>query len=152
MYSIRRARTSDHDAIRELDWHCFPDDADADLKERQAVWWVVEHQGEVVGFAGAKPWRYAGEGALVLHRAGVHRAHRGQGLQRRLIAVRLAYAKREGFDVVWTYTTHRNVVSSNNLIKAGFSLWMPKHWQGSAKPWKPEGDYAFLYWKRKVVK
>ena len=144
-YRIRRARDCDKDAIRELDWEAFPDDPDADLEDPLAMWWVATYRGKVVAYAGMRAVSWSK--AWLMHRSGVSPRHRGKGLQRRLIGVRVRHARREGVREVWTHTTHRNVVSSNNLLRAGFRLWMPAHWHGSVKPWKPEGDYAFLYWK-----
>ena len=82
-----------------------------------------------------------------MHRAGVRPDARGQGLQRRLIRARVAYAKREGFPEVWTYTSNYNVASSNNLIREGFTLWAPGSWGGSSTPMRPSGGYAWLYWR-----
>ena len=62
---------------------------------------------------------------VYLSRAGVLPAWRGQGLQRRLIALRERLARRQGF--VWMISdTTDNVPSSNNLIKAGYKLIAPK--------------------------
>jgi GNAT superfamily N-acetyltransferase len=66
-----------------------------------------------------------------LCRAGVRPEFRGHGLQRRLIAVRVAWAKRRGLYSVTTEVADWNVASANSLIRAGFKLWRPHHlWSG----------------------
>lgn len=148
-YRIRRARPSELPALLAMDRQCFPYDSREDFKRTKAVWWVVVHQGELVGYAGGFPWNYGSENAFVLCRCGVLPGHRGHGLQRRLLAARIAHAKREGRSWLWTYTASTNMVSSNNLIRAGFTLWRPARWGGVNDPASAAG---WLYWKRKVAK
>ena len=86
----------------------------------------------------SKQWR----DTAYLSRAGVLPAWRGQGLQRRLIALRERVARNKGF--VWMISdTTDNVPSSNNLIKAGYKLIEP------SAPW---ANTDSLYWTKKLVK
>jgi L-amino acid N-acyltransferase YncA len=67
-------------------------------------------------------------------------AHRGQGIQKRLIRVRLRQARALGWN--WVVTdTHDNPASSNSLIARGFKLFDP------SKPW---GADKTLYWRLKL--
>lgn len=85
---------------------------------------MVEEATEAVGFACFLPtqadptWGY-------LARAGVLPQARGYGLQRKLIRVREAYAKRSGYKVIVTDTANLNVASSNSLIACGYKLYTP---------------------------
>lgn len=75
-----------------------------------------------------------------MNRAGVIPSHRGKGLQTRMIAVRVAKAKRLGWKYVLTYT-HDNCPSANNLIDCGFKLYDPRN------PYAADGS---LYWRIKL--
>ncbi len=73
-----------------------------------------------------------------LKRAGVLKAYRGNGLQRRLIAVREKKARKLGLTLMITDTTE-NAASSNSLINAGYKLFEPQY------------RWAFkqsLYWRK----
>lgn len=103
-------------------------------------WWWIVYQGKTpVGFAGMVPslkWKET----VYFCRAGVQLLHRGNGLQRRLINVRMAAAKKLGYK--WAVTdTRGNPPSSNNLIACGFKIYEPR------APW---GDPKTLYWIRKL--
>lgn len=118
--------------------------------DEEASWWVVYsvEGGEdldqcqimtPVGFAGAKilprePYAY-------LTKAGLLPEAQGHGLHKRLIQVRLAWARKLHLRGAMTYTAAHNVASSNNLIKCGFSLFTPGY------PWAGE---EFLYWWTKL--
>lgn len=147
MTRIRRATQADIGDIAALDDACFPaEEIDSFRDVKDVAWWVAVEDSKVVGFAGARIWRWMGESALYLHRCGVSKSARGQGLQRRFIRARLAFGKREELDEAWTYTSYANTRSSNNLIRCGFELWIPSHW-GGRDPLRLD-DNAFLYWKR----
>ncbi len=103
-------------------------------------WWLVfDPAGKVVGFAILAPsTRYAD--CAYLARAGVDPAHRGHGLQRRLIRARLRHAKKQGKR--WVFTdTYQNPKSANNLISCGFEAFTPK------KVW---GYVLGNYWRKSL--
>lgn len=152
--ALRTRPTDDIDLIRELDEICFPLDDRSPVECPKTHWWVIEDTSTKLpaAYAGAYTWACAGERALVLSRAGVLPEYRGRGLQRRLLLARERYARREGAPEIWTYTSHRNIASNNNLMAAGYRLWMPAQWGGSYTPWKPEGETAWLYWRKFVVR
>lgn len=125
------------DLLLEFDREIFP--TSQRIEPRTGHWWLVWCGDECVGYAGITPSkRWQGTGYLC--RAAVHRAARGHGLQRRLIRVRLAFAKRQGWSHCITDTTD-NPISSNNLIECGFRLYEPR------TPWAFKHS---LYWIRRL--
>ena len=61
-----------------------------------------------------------------LKRAGVLKAYRGQGLQRKLITVRERKARKLGLTLMLTDTTD-NPPSANSLIRAGYKIFEPAY-------------------------
>jgi ribosomal protein S18 acetylase RimI-like enzyme len=57
--------------------------------------------------------------------AAVDWAHRGRGLQKRLIHRRTAFARAQGWDWILTDTSPTNLASANSLIGCGFKLFKP---------------------------
>lgn len=112
--------------LRSLHDDCFGDDAPMpDFSH--GYWWVVLSAfGEEIAFAGMweddtwKRWGY-------LARVGVLPAHRGNGLQLRLFAAMEKKAKKLGWEGLVSDTTEaQGKYSSNNFIKAGYTLFEPK--------------------------
>lgn len=104
------------------------------------TWWMVFNGKEGVGFAGMVPsHQWANAGYMTL--SGVLRAHRGHGLQRRLITKRIDKAKSFGWGVLVTETIHDNAPSMCSLIGCGFRPYIPK------KPW---GHKSAVYWRKKI--
>lgn len=102
-------------------------------------WWVGYHGSEPVAFAGLVP-TIQDETMGYLCRAGVIYAHRGRGLQRRLIQVRERKAKKLGMRALVS-DTRQNPSSSNNLYACGFKMYEPY------SPWAHEDS---LYWIKKL--
>ena len=117
---------------------CLP--ADKIYPITKGHWYVVYSQdGEAVGFGGIVPSTRWSD-TMYLCRAGVARAHQGQGLQKRLIRQRLKVAKRLGMN--WVISdTNENPASANSLISTGFKMFEP------SQPW---GFKTALYWKYKI--
>lgn len=70
-------------------------------------------------------------GVCFLNSSAVRPKFRGNGLHKRLIKARLAYAKKLGLQAI-TYTGKDNVVSANNLIACGFWQYVPENkWVGN---------------------
>ena len=115
----------------------LPQDTPSDT--RVGHWWVA-YEGETpVGFAGMRR-SYTFTHTMYLSRAGVLAAHRGQGMQKRLIRVRLAKARSLG----WTHAitdTFNNPASANSLIGCGFKSYLP------GNPWGGDG---VAYWIKKI--
>lgn len=128
-----------HNAARLdlLQCECLPYDKPYDI--RIGYWWIATDGGNDCGFAGLAPsvrWRDTG----YLCRAGVVPSHRGKGLQKKLIGVRVRYAKALGWE--WLVTdTHDNPASANSLIACGFKMFDP------SVPWGARGT---LYWRKKL--
>lgn len=104
-----------------------------------SVWWLArDDDGDPVGYCGAciEP---ESPRVCYLIRAGVLPDARGQGLQRRMIAARLAWARGQGLTTAITYTTATNVRSMRSLARARFLPYAP------ADPWAGAGS---VYWHR----
>lgn len=106
-----------------LDLKCFPEDEP--YEKDGCYWWVAFDGPEPVAFAGLKPLTGQNGGLAFLCRAGVLRSARGQGLQKRLIRVRLARARAAGLSQVLTYTHPLNFESASNLLKCGMRFHEP---------------------------
>jgi len=140
-YRIHRADLGCLDtqlALARLQKQCLPHD-DPSITT-SGYWWLVHSEDNVpVAFAGLVPslrWLDCG----YLCRAGVLPAHRGQGIQKKLIRVRVRQARALGWN--WLVTdTHDNPASANSLIARGFKLFDP------TKPWGATGT---LYWRLKL--
>lgn len=132
--SIRKVRKLNQVVL--LDAQVFDYEQDSPVAIDGVHWWVAFDKDTPVAYAGIKP---VNEKVAFLCRAGVLPSHRGKGLQTKLIRTRLAWAKKHGFKQVITYTVVDNPVSSNNLIRCGFKLYVPE--------WKWVGSEA-LYWTR----
>lgn len=128
------------DTLKYLHEATFGSSAPQIEPEDGGHWWLVMKDREPVGFCGLTP-STAGEGVGYLKRAGVLAKHRGQGLQMRMIRVREARARRNGWALLLTDTTD-NVTSANSLIKAGYRLYAP------ASPW---GFSNTLYWRKSLT-
>lgn len=102
-------------------------------------WWIAYDGTEPIGFAGlVQSSRWCDTGYLC--RSGVLRSHRGKGIQKRLLRVREAKAKRLGW--AWLISdTYRNPPSANSLIKCGFQTFTP------SRPWSFD---AAIYWRKKL--
>jgi GNAT superfamily N-acetyltransferase len=120
-------------ALDVLDRECFPGDARYPKHTAGSRWWIVDDAGSAVAFAGVRIM--PSEGCAFLARCGVLPEYRGQGLQRRLIAARLRYARRFRLPAI-TYTKPSSVESANNLITCGFRLYSPARlWAGRVLYW-----------------
>ena len=113
---------------------------DSPYKPDRGHWWVAYAEcGKPVAFAGlVRSIKWTDTGYLC--RAGVLDGFNGHGLQKRLIKVRQAQAKKLGWNWLITDTTN-NPASSNSLISAGFKIYTP------GQPWSFRNA---IYWKYKV--
>jgi GNAT superfamily N-acetyltransferase len=125
-------------AIGHAHTECFPDDA-AYIPSK-GHWWIARAGKHLAGFAGIQQshkWFDTG----YLCRAGVLPEFRGQGLQKRLIRVRLAAARRLGWK--WVVTdTRQNPASANSLIDCGFRMFTP------SDPWSFKDA---CYWRIRLT-
>jgi GNAT superfamily N-acetyltransferase len=128
---IARANTARQEVAAALTWlqsHLFPSDPALDV--HTGHWWIAREDGAPVAFAALLPvssWSETG----YMARCGVLPAFRGQGLQRKLLAHREAYARRLGMLRVIT-TTYDNPASANNLIRSGYLTYRPQQKWGAA--------------------
>lgn len=123
--------------INRLHALCFPYDEIVNLYS--GWWWLAYQNTKAVAFCGmeiTEQWYDCG----YLCRAGVHPKHQGQGLQKRLIQVRINKAKRLGLNWLITDTTN-NPASANSLIAKGFKIYQPS---------KPYAYKNSIYWRKKI--
>lgn len=134
---VARADTpEDLDLVVDLDREIFVEaSGDEPVTIGDATWWLYrDHRGRPAAFCGARV--LPGTSTVLLERAGVLEAYRGRALHRRLVAVRLRWARKRQ---VITYTSVENTASANTLIRSGFVLYRPEwQWAGA----------EFLYWMR----
>lgn len=116
---------------------CLPHDEP--VFPENGTWWVGRQGDQNVCFCLIQPSSQWGDTAY-LARAGVLEAWRGQGLQRRMIRVREAWARKHGYRWMISDTTD-NVPSSNNLMRCGYKLIEP------SAPWANE---ISLYWTKRL--
>ncbi|MBS4046580.1 MAG: GNAT family N-acetyltransferase [Alphaproteobacteria bacterium] len=142
-FFIREVDTADSEiseTIEKLHRITLREDEVPDLL--RGHWWLVYNGvGQAVGYCGLYPsYRYANAGYLI--RAGVAAKHRGNGLQKRMIRVREAKARRLGWD--WLFSdTCENPASANSLAACGFRMFEPK------LPWNSNHKLA-LYWRKRL--
>lgn len=125
-YRIREVDGGEYaDVLTELHEACF-DGTAAQPDYDAGHWWLAyDERKEAIGFAGITPSsldEYTG----YLKRAGVLEEHRGHGLQKRLIRVREARAKKNGWLRIVTDCTD-NPNSANNLYRAGYRMLRPHY-------------------------
>jgi GNAT superfamily N-acetyltransferase len=123
--------------LAELQRICLP--YDQPLDTNFGSWWIASQDGRDIGSAGlvrSVSWIDCG----YLCRAGVVPTHRGQGLQKKFIRVRIRQAKALGWKWLISDTTE-NPASANSLISCGFKMFEP------SKPW---GFKNSLYWRKKL--
>ena len=107
-----------------------------------AAWWIMwSEDGKAAAFCGIWPPLWKGRPCYLV-RAGVLPDHRGQGLQKRMIVARLAYARKMGWTTAVTYTLCDNAASANSLIARGFRVYNPP-----SPKWIGEG---VIYWKKNL--
>ncbi len=107
---------------------CFPGEPLFYVNDA-STWWIAFLEDEPVGFCCLSPsMRRPNVGYLSY--AGVMPEHRGQGLQKRLIRVRLKACRKRGWGEAVTYTND-NPPSANNLIACGFRMWTPDELWGN---------------------
>lgn len=121
---IRRATHEDIEAIEAADRVCFPFDKPYIFGWDKNVSWVAKKGDELAGYLSAHPLN--NRGRWFFSRVGVMPAYRGQGLQRRLMAVLEAHGRREGWREIVTYTVGRNGYSTDNILASGYRTYEPR--------------------------
>jgi GNAT superfamily N-acetyltransferase len=139
-YSIVKVPSEDaEDVVTDLHSACWPK-AGGSYWDPDAEWWLAnDTTGGAVAFAGLRASK--SEAGAYLCRAGVHPMVRGNGLQRRLIKAREAWARKQGLRFLVTDTVYGNHWSANNLIEEGFRMYNP------IAPW---GSDDSSYWRKEL--
>lgn len=141
MISVKSVDASDPKVAALLTWLQLSTlTGDVPYEVEEGHWWIAYDGAMPVGFAGiVQSVRWCDTGYLC--RSGVLRSHRGKGLQKRLIRVREAKAKRMGWR--WLISdTYRNPPSANSLISCGFKTFIP------SRPW---GFENATYWRKRLT-
>lgn len=120
---IRRATSDDIEAIEAADRVCFPFDKQYMFTWEKNATWVAHEKDELVGYLSAHPLKH---GIWFFSRVGVMPSHRGQGLQRKLMACMEKHGRREGWREIVTYTVGRNGFSTANILAAGYRTYEPR--------------------------
>lgn len=82
-------------------------------------WVAKDEHGAIAGFCSAV---LLATDCVFLSRAAVTIKHSRRGLHKKLIKVRLQWAKSEGATLVVTHVSQYNYASMTNLLKAGFTF------------------------------
>jgi GNAT superfamily N-acetyltransferase len=111
-----------YEELKELDYKVFNGCNDEFKSNRD--WWVMTSGNVIIGYCGCA----FTEGLCIFVRAWVHKDYRGQGLQKKMIRLRIKSA----YDchIAITYTTTDNCPSANNLISQGFKFYTPEYAYG----------------------
>lgn len=124
----RITRSEDLETVREAHKLAFP--GSSWPGDDHEYWLVHDELGRVVGFASAFYW--GDLKCVFLSRAAIITAASGTGLQRRLIQIRIRWARSiSGAAFCWTYVERWNYASLYNLMKCGFKA-NKKHRWGTA--------------------
>ena len=108
-----------YDELKELDDKVF-NGCNNEFKSNRD-WWVIVSSNKIIAYCGCA----FVEGMCLFVRAWVHKDYRGQGLQKKMIKLRIKSA----YDchIAITYTTTDNYPSANSLISQGFRLYSPEY-------------------------
>lgn len=140
-YRVRQVNGNDHEVkalLLRMQRECLP--GDVPLSPSIGYWWIAYTEtGVPAAFCSMKAslrWEATG----YLSRSGVLPKYQGQGLQKRMIRVREAKARRMGWK--WLITdTSENPASANSLIFCGFKMYEPN---------RPYGLKTSIYWRKRL--
>ena len=115
--------------LKTLDAICFPDSLEDAWEE--STWWAVYLHHKIIAYAGIRLDSLDDIWFWELSRCGVHPQHRGKGLHKWLVELRVEHTLRMNFgEYVATYTGCDNLPSQRSLVFCGF-----KRVGGSESPW-----------------
>lgn len=107
--------------MRELHTLTFP--LDEWIGDDREYWIARDAGGRAVGFSAAT--YQPATNCVSMDRTGVLPEANGFGLQKKMIRVRLTWARRLGAKCAITYVSQRNYRSMVNLLKCGFRFYEP---------------------------
>jgi GNAT superfamily N-acetyltransferase len=142
MYRIREVDAQDDDTADTLvELHQFTFFSGAPVPDfDHGHWWIAFYDAVPAAFAGIVPSTHIGNAGYFC-RVGVLQQHCGHGLQLRLMRALERRARHNGWSCVVSDTTE-NIVSANNFIRAGYSLFRPQ------SPWAWPHT---LYWRKAIA-
>jgi len=126
--------------VVRLDKIIFAGSPKVDLKD--SWWWIArDDDGKAIAYAAMRAAVMdCHKDMAYMVRSGVLKAHRGNGIQKKLIKSRINMATRMGFKAIVTYAMDWNLASANSLITCGFKLYAP--------PVKYVGSDVYYFRKR----
>jgi GNAT superfamily N-acetyltransferase len=140
-YRIREVDGEDEsDVLRALHTLTFFDTAKLP-KFDDGLWWIAYYGDAPVGFINIIQ-SVLGSRAGYFKRVGVIPAHRGQGLQRRLMRAMEAKARKIGWTRIVSDTTD-NPPSTNNMFNCGYRTYEPEFRWANPLP--------ALYWQKRLT-
>lgn len=139
-YRIREVDGEEEaDVLRALHLLTFFDTAKIP-KFEDGLWWIAYYGEEPVAFLNVIQ-SVLGAKAGYFKRVGVIPAHRGKGLQRRLMRAMEAKARKIGWTRIVSDTTD-NPPSTNNMFNCGYLTYEPEFRWASPLP--------ALYWQKRL--
>lgn len=130
--SIRQS--NDVALCKQLHTKAFPGD---EFDPGDIYWVATNARGNAVGYCSVRVLK---EGAVFLNRACVSPSAAGNGVQRRMINLRLLWCDRNGYEYAITYAKLSNTRSWVNLIRAGMKVYVPAEYWGGR-------DAMYFYWR-----
>ena len=126
-FVVRAVRNAeDHKKAESLMRRVFCASDFRNKRTKKGSWWLVREAstGRAVAFCALSDFK-KNKHVGYLYISGVDEHYRGNGLQRRMIRVRLRAARLAGYKRV-VAETYNNPESANNLIACGFRMFKPK--------------------------
>lgn len=120
-YTIERVH--DTEEMRKL--HKLAFGSDKWPGDDHEFWVAKDEGGAIAGFCSAVLLTAS---CAFFSRSAVTQGHRGKGLHKKLIQVRMRWAKKEGAVLVLTYLSKHNYPSLINLLKSGFKFAPKELW------------------------
>lgn len=130
MFYIRRS--DDVAALNKIELATFGADCPVTDKS-EGLWWLAfDENKKPVGYCGVSyhPLLPHHPPCAFLSRVGVLKSARGYGLQKRFIRAAERQARKDGFDLMVSYTHNLNSHSANNFIRCGYEVYSPKYLWG----------------------
>lgn len=133
MRQYRIRRTDDEPKIEEITWKIFKSDEEVESEPDDVSWLVWDDRNKVVGFCSIRPLKTE-RGYAYLSKSALLYEARGKGLHKRMIRVRVMWARKNGYKAIITYVERFNIASFKNLLKLGFEPYKPiDDWAGEAR-------------------
>lgn len=135
MVKIQIRQSEDLLTIKKLHKKTLPSD---EFPSEYSNSWIAYDKKKPIGFCTIS---LVDKETLFLSRAGILSDYKGLGLHKRLINVRVRWAKKLGYKKLITYVHPHNIISLRNLLGSKFEVYIPQ-WEYVGKD--------FIYLIRKI--